>query len=584
MLQIGLNNFTKALALSFLLVFIYLFVPEDLWISKILKYIIIISIIIALMFYKQVIEKLSLSQNNLINETPDFHINYQLYNNIKQSKSTKDLFENLKEMIISMADSINLNSNSAIYIIDPDIKAFTLQAGNKSEFIDSILFKDKKLLEYISKTKKVHQKDNPEIWGKLFFGSSWRGSECAIFSPIRMHGSDLGFVLSRINHFKDLKESNIKILKKLGDFISYSIENLDSLEYFISQELNKTLILDILSSLNFKSDEQNIFNQFKYLFRNSFHYDRLTISLRKETENRRKIDKTINSIIKLTDGLKDDFVEGVEFPTNGTLHGLPIISGKSISSEDWKILYPNIFRFNSSESENSNFKVILGSPIMIEDESKGSIMLERVSGLPFTAKDIKNLEIIGKTLGSSLEWLSAYNKIYENATHDGLSGLLNHQTFKERFNDEIQRAERFQHKMSIMIFDLDKFKSINDTLGHQYGDYVIQKCSQIMKDNVRAVDVVARYGGEEFAIILINTNVIMSNIVAQRIVDTIANFPFNMDDVDAKLTISGGMSEYPSDSKEMKDLIEFADQAMYSSKEAGGNKFSIHSELKQKNE
>ena len=155
--------------------------------------------------------------------------------------------------------------------------------------------------------------------------------------------------------------------------------------------------------------------------------------------------------------------------------------------------------------------------------------------------------------------MNQYNKIYENATHDGLSGLLNHQTFKERFNDEIQRAERFQHKMSVMIFDLDKFKNINDTLGHQYGDYIIQTCSQIMKDNVRAVDVVARYGGEEFAIILINTDVTMSTIVAQRIVDTIANYPFKMDGVDANITISGGMSEYPSDSKDMKELIEFAD-------------------------
>ena len=141
-------------------------------------------------------------------------------------------------------------------------------------------------------------------------------------------------------------------------------------------------------------------------------------------------------------------------------------------------------------------------------------------------REVKNLEKVGRILGSSLEWVNEYNKIYENATHDGLSGLLNHQTFKERFNDEIKRAERFQHKMSIMIFDLDKFKNINDTLGHQYGDYIIQTCSKIMKDNVRAVDVVARYGGEEFAIILINTSVMMSNIVAQRIVDTIANYPF----------------------------------------------------------
>ena len=71
----------------------------------------------------------------------------------------------------------------------------------------------------------------------------------------------------------------------------------------------------------------------------------------------------------------------------------------------------------------------------------------------------------------------------------------------------------------------------------------------------------------------------MSNIVAQRIVDTIANYPFKMDNIEAKMTISGGMSEYPSDSKDMKELIEIADQAMYSSKQDGGNKFSIHSNI-----
>ena len=86
--------------------------------------------------------------------------------------------------------------------------------------------------------------------------------------------------------------------------------------------------------------------------------------------------------------------------------------------------------------------------------------------------------------------------------------------------------------MAVMMFDLDKFKKVNDTLGHQYGDYVIQTVAKIMIDNVRAVDVVARYGGEEFAIILINTTAAMSNMVAQRIVDNIAEYEFSMDSID----------------------------------------------------
>ena len=190
--------------------------------------------------------------------------------------------------------------------------------------------------------------------------------------------------------------------------------------------------------------------------------------------------------------------------------------------------------------------------------------------------DEVNLSLIGKVLGSALYWKNEYEKIYIDATHDGLSGLLNHQTFKERFQDEVKRAERFQHKMAIMIFDLDKFKKVNDTLGHQYGDYVIQTVAKIMLDNVRAVDVVARYGGEEFAIILINTTAAMSNVVAKRIVSNIADYQFSMDDIETRITISGGMSEYPTHTKKMKELIEYADQAMYETKQNGGNDITIH--------
>ena len=113
---------------------------------------------------------------------------------------------------------------------------------------------------------------------------------------------------------------------------------------------------------------------------------------------------------------------------------------------------------------------------------------------------------------------------------------------------------------------------------YQYGDYVIQTVSKILQDNVRAVDVVARYGGEEFAVILINTTAVMSNMVAKRIVDNIADYEFSMDGVDTRVTISGGMSEYPTHSENMKELIEMADQAMYATKQKVGNGIIIHNE------
>ena len=367
----------------------------------------------------------------------------------------------------------------------------------------------------------------------------------------------------------------MNIFKKMGEFVSFGLENLESLDKHILGEDSKSLILEILFNLDFKSDEQNIFNQFKYLLRTFFQYDRITVSVRKETENRRKHDKGVISIIKLTDGEKDEFVEGTEFPTNGSLHGLPVVNGISIITSDWRNSHPNISRFKSSESE-SNYKSVIAAPIIIEGECRGSIVLERFEERSFTSSELKDLELIGQVLGSALHWRYEYEKIHNNATHDGLSGLLNHQTFKERFNDEIQRAARFQQKMAVMMFDLDKFKNVNDTLGHQYGDYVIQTVAKIMIDNVRAVDVVARYGGEEFAIILINTTAAMSNMVAQRIVDNIADYEFSMDGVEARLTISGGMSEYPTHTESVRELIEFADQAMYATKKQNGNGITIH--------
>ncbi len=575
-----LANFTKTLIISFVLTLVYLFLPSDLVVlGQILKYSILISIIIALMSYKSVIQSVESGISNINSPKRKKDGKYEFEVVLDEKKTTKDLFQRLIILTIKVASSINKHSHSAIYTIDPKINSFVLQGGKKDEFKESISIENGELLNFVLKSRKIHQKDNKDLWNSLFSENSWKGSESAIINPVKIHGKDLGFILCRIDHFKNISDKDLSSFKNLSEFFSYNLQNLDDLDYHINQEASKDLILDIISGLNSKTDEQNIFDQFRYFFRTTFNYDRLTISIRKETNNRRKIDKAINSIVKLTDGIKDELDQETEFPTNGTLHGLPIISGKSISSSNWQESFPNIVRYSSKQKSNAVYKTILGSPILVGNQAKGSIVLERLDEVMYAKKEVKNLEKVGRILGSSLEWVNEYNKIYENATHDGLSGLLNHQTFKERFNDEIKRAERFQHKMSIMIFDLDKFKNINDTLGHQYGDYIIQTCSKIMKDNVRAVDVVARYGGEEFAIILINTSVIMSNIVAQRIVDTIANYPFKMDNIKAKMTISGGMSEYPSDSKDMKELIEIADQAMYSSKQEGGNKFSIHSNI-----
>jgi diguanylate cyclase (GGDEF)-like protein len=483
-------------------------------------------------------------------------------------KTTNHLYENLKKLVLSTVKAINPKFDSAIYMIDPEAGVFSLQASHTDDFLDSIPSNNSIISSILKDTSTVYQKDDKDGWNELFDVKPWRGSECVIGSPISLHGSIAGFVLTRIDHFSDMTDKDKSVLQTMGKFISHGLGSLESLEKHIMGEENKSRIIEILSELNFKSDESQVLDHFKYLIRTFFYYDRLTISLKSEKE--------LNSIIKLVDGVIDEFVEGTEFPSHGTLHGLPTVSEKVVLSQNWKESHENVARFNSNEAP-TDFQSVLGVPIIAYGESRGSLFIERITGQPYTKADEQNLTLIGRVMGASLNWLMEYEKIYQNATHDGLSKLLNHQTYKERFSEEIQRAKRFQHHMAILIFDLDKFKRVNDTLGHPYGDYVIQTVAKIMSENVRTVDVVARYGGEEFAIILINTTPEMALVVSQRIVDNIADYPYSMNDETIQMTISGGMSLYPTHSENMKDLIHLADKAMYDAKQVGGNQIKIYS-------
>ena len=89
------------------------------------------------------------------------------------------------------------------------------------------LSKTQNLLNFVLKSRKIHQKDNKHLWNNLFSENSWKGSESAIINPIKMYGKDLGFILCRIDHFKNISDSDLSSFKNLSDFLSYNIQNLD---------------------------------------------------------------------------------------------------------------------------------------------------------------------------------------------------------------------------------------------------------------------------------------------------------------------------------------------------------------------
>ena len=164
------------------------------------------------------------------------------------------------------------------------------------------------------------------------------------------------------------------------------------------------------------------------------------------------------------------------------------------------------------------------------------------------------------------------NKFERLATIDELTQVFNRTKFQEVIKIELERAKRYNHPLSMLMFDIDHFKAINDTYGHSVGDYVLQTLAQIAKENLREIDYLVRWGGEEFIIIAPETDLGRAKALAERIRTAIENYRF---DQAGKITISFGVTEFKESDTE-DTFIRRADDAMYKAKEKGRNRVEVN--------
>ncbi len=170
------------------------------------------------------------------------------------------------------------------------------------------------------------------------------------------------------------------------------------------------------------------------------------------------------------------------------------------------------------------------------------------------------------------------------AYSDAMTGLDNFRQFEETLADELMRAERYQRSLSVILLDIDHFKSFNDTRGHQAGDALLGQMGVVLRNALRSVDHPARYGGEEFVIICPETESHEARLIAERIRRSVADTPFALPNQNndgsisgssggetARVTVSLGFATFPNDSGMARDLVKKADIALYSAKGAGRN-------------
>lgn len=162
-------------------------------------------------------------------------------------------------------------------------------------------------------------------------------------------------------------------------------------------------------------------------------------------------------------------------------------------------------------------------------------------------------------------------QLAEMVVTDGLTGVYNHNYIYERIEVEIQRAKRYSKDLSVVMYDIDHFKSVNDSFGHQAGDEVLEKIAQTLKSSVRSMDIVGRYGGEEFVLILPETPQNGAYLTAERIRKNIESLHFN--EKSLRITISGGVVSLTNENA--LELINKADKLLYKAKANGRNQIML---------
>jgi len=224
----------------------------------------------------------------------------------------------------------------------------------------------------------------------------------------------------------------------------------------------------------------------------------------------------------------------------------------------------------------ASLKSHLTLPLVIEGEVIGCISINSDQANMYNVPRLQFFSVLGYQMAASLKHIQRFSTVKKEAIYDTLTNLFNRRHFEERLSAESQKAFESESNLSMIMVDIDHFKKVNDTFGHDGGDKVLREIASLLKNSVRQYDTVARYGGEEFVLLLPGAPLDPTSMVAERIRRLVENTPFDMGQTQIRITISLGISNFPIHRmKSKEELVKMADLALYEAKKGGRNRVCI---------
>ncbi len=377
-------------------------------------------------------------------------------------------------------------------------------------------------------------------------------------TELRLKEAEIAKFIERNNQ---LQEENAALMKDLAlldtlrQRMALLTDKLNMLT-FLSQELN-TFDLDTLAKIVVEKIPLLVNARYVSFFLYNYKNDELTLK-------RHNHPGEINTRIVLKHH-------------QNTLMGLVLQEKKAILVKD-------IDEFETSRGERLDrtfaykyaTKSCLCVPLVAGNIICGVLNLaDKVDGSFFDEMDdLPVIEQLSHLIGAALQNSFLFNEIQEQARTDGLTKLANYKTFYEFLKSEIHRSMRYQHKLTLIMLDLDGFKQVNDKFGHTVGDSLLRQVAQLIASYVRQEDISARYGGDEFAIVLPETPLAGALVVANRIVERMRRQPFKHEGTTLEVHASVGVAEF-QENMTISDFVKKVDGAMYAAKAKGKNRIEV---------
>ena len=219
---------------------------------------------------------------------------------------------------------------------------------------------------------------------------------------------------------------------------------------------------------------------------------------------------------------------------------------------------------------------VLCIPITYGETLLGALNIESRNESAFSPQDVLILNTLADLLATALHNAFVFQKLQQQSITDGLTGIKTRRFFWEALSAEWKRASRSGRPFSVVLIDLDKFKEVNDTMGHFEGDLVLARVGRLLEQKSRQSNVVARYGGDEFIILMPETGAEQAQVLAERLRQWLVSDPMLSEH---HITGSFGVASYPTHGFSIEDIIRVADAGMYVSKRSGGNRVSAAEEF-----